>query len=182
MNQRKVRVQRHHLFPNFYHGLVMFLKRKYLIWWLNRCENHCCRLLEVVWASVAVFSLRHQIQLKSQLGICSIYIFFSCAFVSHTMQVCITRVQMRQARQAWVEQWVFWFFFCFNLKRILWVQKCRQCILAAWQSFQFNLFTKVYLWELPYIAFLPQKPSLVQSIFVKTVLIFMVRRLKSFRS
>lgn len=108
--------------------------------------------------------------------------FFPCAFVSHTMQVCITRVQMRQARQAWVELLVFWVFFCFNLKRILWVQKHRQRILAAWQSFQFNLFTKVYLWELPYIAFLPQKPSLVQSIFVKTVLIFMFRRLKSFRS
>lgn len=44
MNHRRVRVGRDladHLFPNSYHGLVMFLSRKYLIWYLNGCENHC---------------------------------------------------------------------------------------------------------------------------------------------
>lgn len=116
MNHRKVRVGRDledHLFPNSFHGLVMFPNRKYLIWSLTRCENHCCRLLEVVWTSVAVFSLRHQIQLESQLGICLIYFFFSHAFVSHTIQVCKTSVQRRQAGEGWVELLVFWVFFLF---------------------------------------------------------------------
>lgn len=77
---------------------------------------------------------------------------------------------------------VLGFFFCFNLKWMLCVQKCMQCISVARQSLQFNLFTKIYQLRTPLQRFLPQNPSSVQSISVKTVLIFIFRRLKSSRS